>query len=76
LHLHTRPQALEGRTFPNISRIRDVTVKVAVAVIKEAIKHDLCTKIGSRERKEGIENLVRRKMYYPMYVPITHCSDA
>jgi len=41
-----------------------------VAVIQEGLRHDLCTKIGKRELKEGIENLVRRKMYYPRYVPI------
>ena len=68
----TMQESLEGRTFPEISRIRDVTVKVAVAVINEGLKHDLCTKIGKREIKEGIENLVRRKMYYPSYVPIIH----
>ena len=66
----TAGEALEGRTFPDISRIREVTVAVAVAVIEVGLKQDLCPKIGKRELKEGIENFVRRKMYFPAYVPI------
>jgi malate dehydrogenase (oxaloacetate-decarboxylating)(NADP+) len=60
----------EGRTFPHLSRIREVAQNVAVAVIMEAMDHDLTTKIGKRERAEGLDNLIKRKMYDPKYVPI------
>jgi malic enzyme len=38
----------EGRTFPDVDRIREVSQAVAVAVINEALKHDLTTKIGMK----------------------------
>jgi malate dehydrogenase (oxaloacetate-decarboxylating)(NADP+) len=66
----TYKEMQDGRTFPDIHRIREVSKNVAVAVIKEAIDQDMATKIGKKEIREGIEALVSRKMYYPKYVPI------
>ena len=60
----------EGRTFPNVNRIRDVSHAVACAVIKQGLKEDMCDKIIPRHLEEGIESVVTRKMYYPEYVPI------
>jgi malate dehydrogenase (oxaloacetate-decarboxylating)(NADP+) len=39
----------EGRTFPSLSRIREVNKNVAVAVIEEAVRCDMATKIGKRQ---------------------------
>ena len=61
----------EGRTFPKIQRIREVSLKVACAVIQEGLDKDLCTRLSRGDvRKEGLENVVRSKMYFPEYVPL------
>jgi malic enzyme len=61
-----------GRTFPDVKRIRDVSCAVACAVIDEALKEGLTTKISPDilEKPDGLATLVRRKMYYPDYVPL------
>lgn len=61
----------EGRTFPNLRRIREVSRNVAVAVIEEGLRQDLTTKIGKKELSEGLAHLVERKMYNPNYHPLT-----
>lgn len=60
----------EGRTFPAVKRIREVSHAVACAVIEEALREGLATTISASHRKEGIAELVSRKMYYPSYVPL------
>lgn len=60
----------EGRTFPNLARIRDVSHAVAVAVINEGLAEKLTTKITAKHLAEGIPSLVSRKMYFPDYVPL------
>lgn len=59
-----------GRTFPHIKRIREVAHKVACSVIRVGIEEKLTTKIKERHIREGIEEYVARKMYYPAYVPL------
>jgi len=59
-----------GRTFPAINRIRDVSHAVACAVIEEALSKDLTTKIPKDITQDGLKELVARKMYYPQYVPL------
>ena len=49
----TQQEIDEGRTFPDITRIRDVSRVVAVAIIEEGIKQKLTTKIGQAEIDEG-----------------------
>ncbi len=67
----TTPEDIaQGRTFPQIRRIREVSHRVACAVIEEGIRAGLTTKITKRHIEEGIPNLVSRKMYYPTYVPL------
>ena len=66
----TQEEIDEGRTFPNLKRIREVSKNVAVAVIEEALRKGLCTKISKSDAEEGIENVVARKMYFPHYVPL------
>jgi malate dehydrogenase (oxaloacetate-decarboxylating)(NADP+) len=61
-----------GRTFPCLSRIRSVSHQIAVAVIKQAQRENLTTKITERDlKKDGsLEAYVSRKMYFPAYVPL------
>jgi len=66
----TSEEIAEGRTFPALTRIREVSHAVACAVINEALKVGLTTKITAKHIKEGIPNLVSRKMYFPSYVPL------
>ena len=66
----TQPEINAGRTFPDISRIREVSKAVAVAVIQEGVSKGMCPKITQAHIDEGIERLVARKMYYPEYVPL------
>ena len=65
----TEEEIAEGRTFPNIKRIREVSKAVAVAVIDQGLKEELCV-IKEKDLKGGLENLIASKMYYPRYAPI------
>jgi len=66
----TAEEIKEGRTFPNINRIREVSRNVAVAIIEEGLRQGLTTKIGKAELSEGLPNVVSRYMYYPTYRPL------
>lgn len=66
----TDVEIAEGRTFPRIARIREVSHAVAVAVIEEALESNLTTKITPKHLNEGIPSLVARKMYFPNYHPL------
>lgn len=71
----TESEIAEGRLFPCLKRIRDVSVKVAEAVIKEGIKERLTPKIKKQHIAEGVERLIRRKMYFPSYSPLISSKD-
>jgi malic enzyme len=78
-HSMTPEEIAEGRTFPNIKRIRDVSRIVAVAVIKEGLRHDMCPKLKGKKMKvtdddiyDKLSSYVESKMYYPIYVPLVH----
>jgi malate dehydrogenase (oxaloacetate-decarboxylating)(NADP+) len=71
----TQEEIDQGRTFPNIKRIREVSTNVAVAVIDQGIKDGLC-QLSASDAKGGLENFVKSKMYYPRYAPIRHDKNA
>ena len=58
-----------GQIFPHISHIRYVSHKVAVAVVEEAIRDGLATKINEEAAKD-LDTFVASKMYYPEYAPL------
>jgi malate dehydrogenase (oxaloacetate-decarboxylating)(NADP+) len=68
----TSEEIAQGRTFPDIKRIREVSLAVAIAVIEEGLRKDLCTKIRKKDLKNGVSNLVQSKMYFPIYAPLVH----
>jgi len=69
----TQAEIDEGRTFPHIKRIREVSKNVAVAVIEEGLREGLCSKIRSKKALDrSVPDLVSSKMYYPVYVPLVH----
>lgn len=63
----TTEELAQGKVFPPLRKIRDVSREVAVAVIKQAIEE------GQADKMTDIENLdeyVYKKMYDPVYVPL------
>jgi malate dehydrogenase (oxaloacetate-decarboxylating)(NADP+) len=60
----------EGRTFPKIHRIREVSHAVACAVVEIAVAENQAPRIKKRDLKDGIAAFVGSKMYYPTYVPL------
>ena len=59
----------QGKVFPSIKTIRDVSKKVAIAVIEEAIRTGQASKINQKHM-EDLDGFVSRKMYDPLYVPL------
>jgi len=68
----TEEEVASGRTFPDISRIRQVSHSVACAVIEKAFDEGMATTL-TREQvptRAKLERFVFNKMYYPGYVPL------
>lgn len=59
----------KGILFPPLSRIREVSHSIAVAVAHEAIRDGLATRKTAIESKD-LESFIAKKMYYPEYVPL------
>ena len=73
----TEEEFASGRTFPAIDRIREVSHLVAVRVIEVALREGLTTKIKPAQvagREGALEELVAKKMYDPIYVPLVDPS--
>jgi len=70
----TEEEKEEGRTFPVLSRIRDVSHAVACAVIREGFEQGLNTKLEPEdfEAPGVLEHFVDLKMYNPHYVPLVN----
>jgi len=64
-----------GEIYPRIKNIRDISVKVASAVMRQAVKEGRegrggkISEILKLDGMEGIERYVRSSMYYPEYRP-------
>lgn len=64
----TEAEMEQGRVFPSLNKIREVSQNVAVAVASHA--YDIGIARTPVERGETVESFVGRKMYYPEYVPL------
>jgi len=73
----TPEEVSEGRTFPEISRIRQVSHAVACAVIEKAFAEGVGTRLKREEvpTRDVLEMVLRRKMYYPTYCPLVDPSQ-
>eukprot|EP00501_MAST-03F_sp_TOSAG23-6_P001832 GSMAST32.ASY1.ANO1.1910.1 assembled CDS len=60
----------KGMVFPDLDRIREVSLNVGTATVTAAAKEGLVTKMSSDDVLNCRE-ILARKMYDPMYVPIT-----
>jgi len=58
-----------GKVFPPLSRIREVSHRIAVAVVEEALRDDQATRVTEKDERD-LDGFVARKMYYPEYVPL------
>lgn len=58
-----------GKVFPPLSEIRDVSKKVAIAVIEQALEEGQATKIQD-VHIDDLDSFVQKKMYDPVYVPL------
>lgn len=63
-----------GKVFPPLNRIREVSHRIGVAVVEEAMREGLATRVSSAD-SEDLDGLVARKMYYPEYVPLVPASS-
>ena len=59
----------QGKVFPPIDRIREVSHRIAVAVIQEADRSGQATKLTDKDRRD-LDDFVARKSYFPEYVPL------
>ena len=73
-HFMTEEELAAGRIFPGLPKIRDVSHRIAVAVVREAIREGLATKVSAEESLD-LDSFVARRMYYPEYVPIVEKRD-
>jgi len=60
-----------GRVYPEVNKIRDVSLEVAHAVAQVAIKSNLSKKLSDKDLP-NLRRLIASKMYNPLYVPLVH----
>ena len=65
----TRDELAEGKVFPKLTNIRDVSKKVAIAVIEEAVRTGQASRMTEKDLAD-LDGFVARKMYDPIYVPL------
>ena len=63
-----RPRLCQARSFHNLTRIREVSHKVACEVIRVASNQGLCDPIEEQQ----LEERVRAAMWYPEYLPVRY----
>ncbi|GAM21846.1 hypothetical protein SAMD00019534_050210 [Acytostelium subglobosum LB1] len=56
-------EVITNKIYPGLSGIRDISIRIAVAVIEKAFEEGVAT----IARPESIEQLVRQYVYYPNY---------
>lgn len=65
----TEDELAQGKVFPDLSTIRDVSKKVAIAVIEEAIRTSQAPRLDEKALSD-LDAFVQKKMYDPVYVPL------
>jgi len=66
--LLTHEEIVEGKVYPDISAIRDVSKEVAIAVIKVALEE----RLAGIDPPSDLRQFVEDAMYTPKYVPLIH----
>jgi malate dehydrogenase (oxaloacetate-decarboxylating)(NADP+) len=65
----TEDELEQGKVFPPLHKIRDVSKKVAMAVIEQAIEEGQAVKMQDVDLSD-LDSFVQKKMYDPVYVPL------
>lgn len=65
----TNEELGEGKVFPHIGNIREVSKNVAIAVAREAYRIGEATKLRKRDMF-NLDDYISKKMYDPVYVPL------
>ena len=65
----TEDELALGKVFPSLNTIRDVSKKVAVAVIEEAVRTGQASRLSEKALAD-LDGYVAQKMYDPHYVPL------
>ena len=73
-HFVTDEELQEGKVFPPLSKIRDVSRRVAVAVIEQARKEGQARKMND-VTSDDLDAFVHKKMYDPVYVPLVETRE-
>ena len=55
---------------PDVTNVREISVKIAAAVIKQAVEEGLATEKGIPEGEMELEEWVREQMWDPRYRPL------
>ena len=55
---------------PDVIDVRDISVHVAKAVIKQSVEEDLATEKDIPEQDEDLEEWIREQMWEPKYRPL------
>ncbi|KAL8832860.1 MAG: hypothetical protein Q9170_004726 [Blastenia crenularia] len=60
---------------PDVTNVREISVQVAKAVIKAAVKEDLASEKDIPENDEELEKWVREQMWEPKYRPLVRVES-
>lgn len=59
----------QGKVFPPLNQIRNVSKSVAIAVIKQAMEEGQASQLHGVDVND-LDGFVQKKMYDPVYVPL------
>jgi len=59
----------EGRVYPKVEKIREVSIEVATAVARKAVEEGY-SKAFTKKDIPDLQELIVKKMYSPFYVPL------
>jgi len=58
-----------GKVFPPLNRIREVSHRIGVAIVQEAMRAGLATSVSTEDAKD-LDEFVANRMYFPEYTPL------
>ena len=58
--------------LPDVENVKEISVHIARAVIRQAVKEGLATQEGIPEEEEELEEWVKEQMWDAVYRPLRH----
>ena len=66
-----------GHVYPPISELREISIRIAVAVARQAVTDGVCAQRSIRGlNDEGLEAAIRERAWLPQYLPLHRAADA